>query len=171
MSETWRSVLTGLGGLYVLLFAALLLALFRGRGPFPTPPTKTVNLFLAGIACQCLHVAEEFISGFHVRFPTYLGLAPWPDAFFVTFNLVWIAIWLLAAIGIQHRLRIAWFPIWFFALGMAANGLVHPLLAVSAGGYFPGLWTSLLVGPIGFLLLFRLWVVTGPVTHNENPES
>ena len=38
----------------------------------------------------------------------------------------------------------------FLAIGMVLNGIVHPLLSVRAGGYFPGLVTSPLVGA-------RLW--------------
>ncbi len=36
------------------------------------------------------------------------------------------------------------------------NGVVHPLLAVASGGYFPGLWSSPLVGIVGVLLLRAL---------------
>ena len=42
------------------------------------------------------------------------------------------------------------------------NGLAHPLLAARTGGYFPGLFSSPLVGVVvGVLLLRRLFLVTG----------
>ena len=41
-----------------------------------------------------------------------------------------------------------------------ANGLAHPLLAIRAGGYFPGLATAPLVGVVGVMLFRRLLRIT-----------
>jgi hypothetical protein len=43
---------------------------------------------------------------------------------------------------------------------MTGNGVAHPLLSVATGGYFPGLFTSPVVGGIGLVLLSRLWKAT-----------
>jgi hypothetical protein len=101
-------------------------------------------------------------TGFHERFPELLGLAPWPVWFFVSFNLFWLAIWILSAWALGARRRAAFFPLWFLAIGCSANGVAHPLLSMRTRGYFPGLVTSLLVDVVGILLLRRLALITEP---------
>lgn len=164
MSENLRSVLLGISGLYISLAIALILAFFRRETkPYnETAFNRFVHLFLLGVSCQCLHFLEEFLTGFYIRFPGFLGLPPWSGEFFVTINLFWIAIWILSAIGIRKHLQAAYFPVWFFAVIMAGNGIAHPLLAIAAGGYFPGLVSSPLVGIMGVLLLKKLWELTQP---------
>jgi len=48
---------------------------------------RTVRLFLIGLAAQCMHFMEEFVTRFQDRFPTLLGLLAWSENFFVVFNL------------------------------------------------------------------------------------
>jgi hypothetical protein len=79
---------------------------------------------------------------------------------FVSFNLAWLGIWALSAWGLARRHQVALFPLWFLGIASVANGLAHPLLALNAGGYFPGLATSPLVAAVGALLLVRLSRVT-----------
>ena len=86
------------------------------------------------------------MTGFHERFPQMLGLPAWSGEFFVAFNLFWISVWVLSSIGVRTNFRPAFFPVWFFAIGMAGNGFAHPALAIAAAGYFPGLFTSPVVG-------------------------
>ena len=62
--------------------------------------------------------------------------------------------------GLARRWQVALFPLWFLGVAGVANGLFHPLLALDAGGYFPGLVTSLLVAAVGLLLLAQLARVT-----------
>ena len=66
----------------------------------------------------------------------------------------------MSAWGLGRRRQVALFPLWFLGIASVANGLIHPLLALNAGGYFPGLVTSPLVGAVGALLLARLSRVT-----------
>lgn len=76
----------------------------------------------------------------------------------MTFKAFWIAVWVLCALGVRAGFRMAFFPVWFFAIAMIGNGVAHPALAVAARGYFPGLVTSPVVGVAGLLLgraLFR----------------
>ncbi|MFQ5708650.1 MAG: hypothetical protein ACE5HO_14440 [bacterium] len=161
MNENLRSMLLGPSPLYAVAAVALILTLFRPAAkPDPTVCNRFVHLFLLGIACQCLHFVEEFLTGFHIRLPSFLGLAPWPGEFFVTFNLAWIALWTVSAVGIHKHFQPAYFPVWFFSLSMIANAIFHPLLAIATSGYFPGLVTSPIVGIIGIVLTSRLWELT-----------
>jgi len=114
------------------------------------------------LVAQALHFGEELATGFELRFPALFGLGPMSNGFFVSFNVGWLAIWMLAGWGLARRFRPALFPLWFLAIGSAMNGIAHPLLALRAGGYFPGLVTSPLVGVAGFLLLRRLATITRP---------
>jgi hypothetical protein len=123
---------------------------------------QTARLFLIGLAAQCLHFMEEFATHFPDRFPPLLGLPAWSAEFFVGFNLAWLSVWILSAVGLQKEYCFALFPIWFFAIASILNGVAHPLLAILARGYFPGLFTSPLVGVLGVLLWRRLEALTDP---------
>jgi len=161
MNENLRSVLTGTAGLSAAAVVALLLTIVRrpvdsdlaGR-------ERTARLFLIGLAAQCLHFMEEFVTRFQDRFPALLGLPAWPENFFVAFNLLWLTVWILSAIGLQRGYRAALFPAWFFAIAAIANGVAHPLLALVARGYFPGLISSPVLGVLGVLLWRRLLALT-----------
>ncbi len=161
MNENLRSVLTGTAGLSAAAVVALLLTIVRrpvdsdlaGR-------ERTARLFLIGLAAQCLHFMEEFVTRFQDRFPALLGLPAWPENFFVAFNLLWLTVWILSAIGLQRGYRAALFPAWFFAIAAIANGIAHPLLALVARGYFPGLISSPVLGVLGVLLWRRLLALT-----------
>ena len=162
MSENVRSMVLGPSVLYGVAIAALVLTIMRRPGKYSAESIDgIVGLYLVGIAFQCLHFTEEYITRFYVRAPEFLGFVAWPTEFFVIFNLTWIALWLLAAVGVKRELRAAYFPLWFFAIGMVGNAVWHPLLCLATGGYFPGLFTSPFAGIIGVMLLSRLWKLTG----------
>ena|SRR5208283_3195068 len=161
MPENLRSILTGTAGLSVAAVAAMVLTIVRR--PVESDAAgreRTVRLFLIGIAAQCLHFLEEFVTRFEERFPPLLGLPAWSEDFFVVFNLTWLCVWILSAIGLPRGYRAAFFPVWFFAIASIVNGIVHPVLALAARGHFPGLITSPLVGAVGVLLWLMLMVVT-----------
>jgi protein-S-isoprenylcysteine O-methyltransferase Ste14 len=161
MSETLRSELLGTTGLSAAALAAVLLTL--GRTPVARDRIgreRTTRLYAALVVAQALHAAEEYATGFYVAFPSSLGLAPWPAGFFLTFNLVWLAIWIAAAIGLRAGHHVAHAPVWFLAIAAVANGVAHPLLAIRAGGYFPGLVTSPLLAVGGILLWRRMMEIT-----------
>ena len=152
--------------IYILVFVvvivvAISLTLYRNHKNIKERALDHfVNIFLVGIAFQCLHFTEEFITRLYELLPQLLGLPVWSKEFFVTFNLSWIFIWILSAVGIKNNFRAAFIPLWFFAIMMIANGIIHPLLAVAVGGYFPGLITSPIVGILGILILNRLLKMT-----------
>jgi hypothetical protein len=107
-------------------------------------------------AIQSAHFVEEWATGFHARFPALLGLDPMPLAFFVPFNLAWIAIWIVSMPSLRRGRKAAFFAAWFLAIAGILNGIAHPMMAVAAGGYFPGLITSPFIGIAGVILWQRL---------------
>jgi hypothetical protein len=165
MSEELRSILVGTGGL--TLAAGVAVVLTVSRREFVASPEQlrgAVRLVLAAVLVQTAHFAEELFTEFHQRFPELLGLAPWPVSFFLGFNLFWIGVWLFSALTFAAHPARALFPLWFLGIASLANGVAHPLLAIAAGGYFPGLFTSPLVGYAGVVLLRRLTLITDSET-------
>jgi hypothetical protein len=161
MSDEFRSIVIGTGGLSVALLAALFLTVTRVPGASGVDGQKRVAHSAAvALACHVVHFSEELAHGFPERFPGLFGLRAWSVSFFVAFNLFWLVVWLISVVGLRIHLRMALFPIWFLALAAALNGVVHPLLAAAQRGYFPGLWTSPFVGLAGLLLLHRLFGFT-----------
>jgi len=105
---------------------------------------------------QCVHFAEEAATGFHERLGALLGLPGMELSVFVVFNLVWIGIWVASVPGLRSARPAAFFAAWFLAIAGMINGIAHPLLALAAGGYFPGLVSSLLIGVASVWLWLRL---------------
>ena len=161
MSEELRSILLGTAGLSVAGVIALLLTLTRGGVQAGEAELRgAVRAGGAAVLFQAAHFGEELATGFRLRFPALLGLSPWSLRFFVTFNLVWLVLWSLSLWGLRARWQAVLFPLWFLGLGCVANGLAHPGFSLRTGGYFPGLFTSPLVGIVGVVLLRRLSGIT-----------
>jgi hypothetical protein len=79
-------------------------------------------VYLLAIAVQCLHFTEEYVTGFQHQFPRLFG-DDWSDARFVTFNMLWLAAFVLAALGVYRRVQLAYLIVLFLALiGGAGNG-------------------------------------------------
>lgn len=113
-------------------------------------------MLLAATLVQAVHFAEETMTGFHSAFPAMLGLPPISFPVFIAFNLVWLILWFASVPGVFAGHKFAMFAGWFLAVAGMLNGVAHPLLAAVAGGYFPGLVTSPLIGIAGLLLWQRL---------------
>jgi hypothetical protein len=128
---------------------------------------KVRRIATIAIVVQAGHFGEEYLHQFYLRFPAQLGLAPWSEGFFVSFNVIWLVAWLLAIASLIKFPRLAAFPLWFLAMASVANGVVHPLLSLSVGGYFPGLWSSPLVGILGVLLLIALASATRAMSDHH----
>ncbi|HLG56189.1 MAG TPA: HXXEE domain-containing protein [Vicinamibacterales bacterium] len=160
VSETLRSELLGTAGLTVAVIVATGLTYSRRLEAGHLRAGNARATFIALIALQALHFTEEYAAGFHERFPAFLGLAPWPATFFVPFNVIWLGIWVGAALGLRAGYQLALFPAWFLAIASVANGIAHPVLALATRGYFPGLWTSPLLAAGGMLLWRRLMTIT-----------
>lgn len=161
MNAQIESYAVGTLGLTVVLLVAAGLSFSRPPVGDAAALARLRLVAVLAISAQLLHFCEESSTAFYLRFPARLGLEPWTPTFFVTFNVAWLAIWAGAVAAIGTRTRIALLPLWFLALASVLNGIAHPLLALAAGGYFPGLYTSPLTGLLGALLLHRLIGATG----------
>ena len=129
--------------------------------PWKNEPRKVLPMYLAAVAIQCAHFTEEFATGFQRQFPPLLG-SRWDDAHFVSFNLAWIGVFLLAAAGVYRRQPLAYLPVLFLAaVGGVANGAGHLLLSLAQRRYFPGAITAPFCLVAGALLLARLFGGTG----------
>jgi hypothetical protein len=154
-----QSILVGTLGLSAAGVVALALSLSRaGLGDEHFHGTRRIAAWT--LCAQSLHFAEEYLQRFFVRFPELLGLTAWPETFFLTFNGAWLAVWAITIAAIAKFPRAVTFPLWFLAIASVINGIAHPLMAIAVGGYFPGLWSSPLVGILGFVLLRELVFAT-----------
>ena len=166
MSENITGITIYATAFCVVILASIILTFIRNYQNINAQSLERfVKLLLVGIAFQCLHFTEEFITRLYERLPQLLGMQVWSKEFFVAFNLSWIFIWILSTVGIRNNFRGAFIPVWFFAIMMIANGIIHPLLALAVGGYFPGLITSPIVGILGILILDRLLKITKQETR------
>lgn len=151
--------MTGLLPSIVALGAALLVAIrFAQRFVRRTSAQRdraARALFLATCA-QAAHFAEEAATGFADHFPRMFGQPPMPWSVFITFNLACVAVWAISVAGLRRGWFWATSAAWFLAVAGALNGLAHPLFAIAAGGYFPGLYTSPLIGAAGAYLWWTL---------------
>jgi hypothetical protein len=116
-------------------------------------PAAVLPMYLIAAAVQCLHFTEEYLTGFQRQFPKLMGYE-WSDSRFVAFNMAWLVLFLLAALGVYRRVSLAYLVVLFLALaGGVANGVGHLLLSATQGKYFPGLATApfCLLAGIGLL--------------------
>jgi len=159
MPNEFSSVIIGTSGLTVAAIISMLLAVSR-RSISALELPLVRRLTVLGVLLHVCHFSEEYWSQFYVRFPELLGLRTWSATFFAVFNLTWVTVWLGCVALLGSYPRMAVFPIWFLGIASAANGVVHPLLSLTTRGYFPGLWSSPLVGILGFVLLRALASLT-----------
>lgn len=150
--------------------AALLLVRNR-RSPPEMQAERTAAAVALGVALllQAAHFAEEAATGLHERLPRLLGLEPIPFFVFVAFNLAWLGIWAVSVPGVRSGRSAAFFAAWFLAIAGTFNGVAHPLLALAAGGYFPGLATSSFVAAACIWLWSRLRAATRPALPTATP--
>ena len=142
------------------LIAAYACWVGRGCGE-GVEPAALLPVYLAAVALQCLHFCEEYLTGFQRDFPR-LFAAEWSDRQFVVFNALWLAVFVLAGLGVYRRIGLAVIVVWFFALaGGVANGAAHLVLCVVTRRYFPGALTAPFVLLLGVILVRRL-AAAGP---------
>ena len=139
-------------GLNIMLIITFFVWITRDDHRNPAPQ-KVLGIYLVGISVQCLHLCEEYLTNFQIHLPQLFGYK-WSDSMFLSFNLVWLCIFILAAFGALHKIRIAYLIIWFYAIaGGIGNGIFHSALSLNRGGYFPGLITSFAHLIVGILLI------------------
>ena len=124
--------------------------------------TSASHILTIAVMVQSIHFTEELVTGFHEAFPGFFGLDAIPLSIFITFNVVWIAIWIASIPGIRASSRPAYFAAWFLAIAGMLNGIAHPMLAFAQGEYFPGLFSSPFVAIACVLLWRRLQNATQP---------
>lgn len=125
-------------------------------GRWKQDAAAVLPVYLLGICVQCLHFCDEYVTGFQREFPGLLGYQ-WSDERFVTFNLIWLSMFVLAALGVLWRVSLAYVVVLFFAiLGGIGNGIGHLGLCVIRGRYFPGAFTAPATLAVGVVLLGRL---------------
>jgi hypothetical protein len=130
-------------------------------------------LFLLLILGQAVHSIEEYAFRLYdvllparavsaaFGLPPSLGFAI-ANTLFVLFGLwCWVA-------RVRPQRPGARGLAWFWALIEIGNGLAHLVLAVAAGGYFPGLWTTPLLLALGLWLALRLARSSKGVTASSN---
>lgn len=122
-------------------------------------PARVLPVYIMALAAQSLHFGEEFVTGFYTRWPREIfhappfGLGTW-----VLINLIAQAAFTMGALAIYRRVKVGMIIVWFFAImGVAVNGVQHPIYCLMVGGYFPGLFTSLLHLALAPFLLSGLW--------------
>gem|GEM_PF-1666581 len=147
-----------MGPAIALLCLGLVIAyLFWVATRWTNNPSKILPIYLLAILVQCIHLAEEYLTGFQRQFPRLLGYH-WSNMQFLAFNAVWLAIFLLAAIGVYRGVRLAYLIVFFLSLaGGIANGVGHLILALKSWGYFPGAFTAPLCLAVGIALLLKLF--------------
>lgn len=151
----------------VILGLAALAALLLVRSRWSPPDHAAQRLAAAralaiAVGVQGVHFVEEAATDFHERLGALFGVPGMPFVLFVGFNLLWLGIWVVSVPGVRSARAAAFFAAWFLAVAGMFNGIGHPLAAIAAGEYFPGLVTAPVVGITCFWLWLRLRRATRP---------
>ena len=156
-----QSLLPSILVLGLAALAALALARIRRSPPENVAERAAAARALAvATAVQSIHFVEEAATGFHERLGALVGLPAMPFSFFIAFNLTWLGIWVASVAGLRSVRTVAFFAAWFLAIAGMVNGIAHPVLAIAADGYFPGLVTSPVIGGVSIWLWLRLRAAT-----------
>lgn len=124
-----------------------------------TPPLIPTTLWLALFPISyVIHFAEEYWGG--EGYPAYLfrlrGVYLSPTRF-VAFQAFGFVLFVAAGV-ISRQLKFPQFMIVMLAGLVLCNGITHTITALWAGGYGPGLFSSLLLWiPLGALTMILMW--------------
>jgi len=92
--------------------------------------------------------------GFYKELPSIFNANSWTGSQFIIFNIVWLIIFLLAAIGSFKKFKLSFLIVWFFVLiGGIGNGIMHIGLSLLRKEYFPGSVTSVFLFAIGIIMI------------------
>ena len=129
---------------------------------------KLLTLYLLALAIQLIHFTEEYLTGFTTALPKLLGSVPYPVDYWLTFNMVAYALFILGGIVLYKRIKeYMIIPLFFILFGVLFNGIAHVLLSIYVKGYFPGLYTALIylvLGPVMLLRINRLGKFNSSIT-------
>ncbi len=152
-------------GVAVTLLVAVACALFFARswrGPLPERGALTPALF-AGLFVQLLHIGEELLTGFAPRWTEEILGASQAYAvsgsLFAGVNLIGLGLFALGFLGcVRYRRRALAVLLWMAVVLISIAGpVLHLFYAMRVGGYFPGLYTSMLFWVVGPLLFIQMW--------------
>lgn len=139
---------------------AYILFLLTARRKAPARE-QLLPVYLVALAVQMLHFAEEYVTGFYDKFPALFGAPGYSRETFVLFNMGAYCAFVIGALIIQKKLRAPMMiPLFFISYGVIGNAITHAIFAISVGGYFPGLYTSLAYWVLAPALLRALWRTT-----------
>ena len=104
--------------------------------------------------------------GFYKELPAIFNTNSWTGRQFIIFNIVWLIIFLFAAIGSFNNIKMSFLIVWFFILiGGIGNGIMHIGLSLLRKEYFPGTVTAVFLLAIGIIMLQN---ITGSFTTKDN---
>ncbi len=107
-------------------------------------PDQILPLYLLALSIQMLHFTEEYLTSLVTELPAILGQDPYPEDFWLVFNMSAYSLFLLGGIVLHKRIKeLAIIPIFFILVGVVLNAVGHIGLAVYTNSYFPGLYTAL----------------------------
>lgn len=122
----------------------------------PTPE-KILPFYLLLLGFQFLHFTEEYLANFEIVVPAFLGQKTYSQDYWVTFNMVAYFIFILGGIVIHKRIKeLMIIPIFFIFVGVLLNSVVHILVSIFVGGYFPGLYTAIIYAILGPFFIKRV---------------
>lgn len=151
------ATLATMGRVSVLLCAAMAVSCWLWLDGRLRARPRTLRLIVIAVGILLLDIGEEYVTGFQRAFPGLVG-HQWSDGRFLAYNLVWIAVFAAAGLGVSHEVALASLAVGFLAIGAGvANGVGHVALALARRGYFPGLLTAPLCFAAGIALLRSIW--------------
>ena len=131
--------------------------LYFKQRPLPDG-AQFIPVFITLLAVQFLHFAEEYLTGFHTRFPVLYGGTPYSPDLFVAFNMA--AYFVFTVTCLLAFLKRRWFllmPALFFIIyGAIGNAISHSWWSLSERSYFPGLVTAQAYWVLGPMVLYKL---------------
>jgi len=144
-----------------MALAALYIAASRRSPPENRAERQAAaRALVVAIVVQSVHFVEELATALHERLPGLFDLPGMPVSVFVAFNLAWLGIWIASVPALRAARVPAFFAAWFLAIAGMFNGIAHPLLAIAAGDYFPGLLSAPIIGGVSIWLWRRLHQAT-----------
>jgi Protein of unknown function with HXXEE motif len=124
-------------------------------------PSRTKQAFLALVILQTAHSIEEYFYALFDVFPPARLVAGLVSADrsigFIVVNVTFVlfGVWVyLVKVRPDQPAAAAW--MWPWVLVEIANGIVHPVMALLRGGYFPGVVTAPALGVVAAYLGWRL---------------
>lgn len=108
-------------------------------------PNRILPIYLLALSIQMLHFAEEYLTGFVVEFPKVFGQEPYPEDYWLTFNMAAYSFFIVGGIVLFKQIKeLSVIPLFFILVGALLNPLAHLGLSVYRSAYFPGLYTAMI---------------------------